>query len=69
MTGMILSYSLSYIIRPHRILRTIKSLFTDRSSTVVEQRFKDYLRKSPFFNAKIKPLVTKIFFKKISLKN
>ena len=69
MIGMTLSYLVSYLIRPKRIFRTIKSIFGDSSTTVVEQRFKDYLRKSSFFNEKIKPLVTKIFFKKISLKN
>ena len=65
MIGMILSYSLSYIIRPKRIFRTIKSIFTDSSATVVEQRFKDYLRKSNFFIKYVKPFVVRLFFKKV----
>ena len=64
MIGMILAYSISYIMRPKRILRTIKSIFTDSSATVVEQRFKDYLRKSNFFINNIKPIILKLFFKK-----
>ena len=52
MLGMILSYSLSYLLRPKRILRTIKSLFTGSSETVVEQRLKDLLRRSNFFQKK-----------------
>ena len=43
MSGMIISYALSYILRPGRIIRTIKSLFSASSSTVVEQRLKDLL--------------------------
>ncbi len=62
--GLVLSYSLSYLIRPKRIIRTIKSLFVDSSSTIVEQRIKDYLRKSKFFTRYIKPFVLKIFQKK-----
>ena len=65
MIGMILAYSLSYIIRPKRIFRTIKSIFTDSSATVVEQRFKDYLRKSNFFIKYVKPFVVRLFFKKV----
>jgi len=64
MLGMIISYSLSYILRPKRILRTIKSLFSDGSSTVVEQRLKDLLRKSLFFQRFIKPFVNKHLVKK-----
>ena len=44
--GIFLSYFISYITRPKRIFRTIKSIFIDSSSTIVEQRIKDYLRKS-----------------------
>ena len=65
MIGMMLSYSISYIIRPKRIFRTVKSIFTDSSSTIVEQRFKDFLRKSNFFVKYIKPFVVKNFFRKI----
>ena len=62
--GMFLSYVISYITRPKRIFRTIKSLFIDSSSTVVEQRIKDYLRKSKLFSNFVKPFVLKIFLKK-----
>ena len=51
------------IIRPKRIFRTIKSIFRDGSATVVEQRFKDYLRKSNLFIKHIKPFVLKVFFR------
>ena len=61
MLGMIISYSLSYILRPGRIIRTIKSLFSASSSTVAEQRLKDLLRKSLFFQKYVKPLVNKTF--------
>ena len=61
MLGMIISYSLSYILRPGRIIRTIKSLFSASSSTVAEQRLKDLLRKSLFFQRYVKPLVNKYF--------
>ena len=64
MSGMALGYLVSYVFRPRRILRTIKSIFTDSSSTVVEQRFKDKLRKSVCFNSYIKPFVLKVFFDK-----
>ena len=64
MAGMILAYSISYLFRPKRILRTIKSIFRDDSSTVVEQRFKDYLRKSNLFTKYIKPFVLKVFARK-----
>ena len=64
MTGMILSYILSYILRPKRILRTIKSFFTDSSKSVAEQRLKDLLRRSPFFQKYIKPNVNKLFLRK-----
>ena len=63
MTGMMLAYSISYLFRPKRILRTIKSIFKDSSSTVAEQRFKDFLRKSNLFTKHIKPFVLKVFFK------
>ena len=41
----------------------IKSIFKDNSATVVEQRFKDFLRKSDLFTKRIKPFVLKVFFK------
>ena len=63
MIGMILAYAISYIIRPKRILRTVSSLFKDNSATVVEQRFKDFLRKSSIFQKYIKPVVLKVFFR------
>ena len=63
MIGMILAYSISYIIRPKRIWRTFSSIFKDNSATVVEQRFKDFLRKSNLFTNYIKPTVLKFFFK------
>ena len=63
MIGMIFAYSISYIIRPKRILRTISSIFKDDSTTVVEQRFKDFLRKSDLFSKRIKPFVLKVFFR------
>ena len=59
MSGMIISYALSYILRPGRIIRTIKSLFSASSSTVVEQRLKDLLRKSLFFQKYVKPFVNR----------
>ena len=62
-TGLCLSYIVSYLTRPKRIFRTIKSFFTDKSSSVFEQRFKDNLRKSHTFNRYIKPFVLKRFFK------
>lgn len=62
--GLLLSYSISYLTRPKRILRTIKSLFTDRSSSVAEQRLKDNLRRSKLFTNYLKPLITKVFFNK-----
>lgn len=50
--GYILTYFLSYLLRPGRIIRTIRNLLTkDRSSTVFEQRIKDRLRK-------LKPVTT-----------
>ena len=64
MIGLILAYSISYVTRPKRIIRTIKSLFSDSSSTIVEQRLKDYLRRSEKFKNHIKPFVIKYFFKK-----
>ena len=62
--GMFLSYFISYLTRPKRIFRTIKSVFIDSSSTIVEQRIKDYLRKSKLFSNFVKPFVLKIFLKK-----
>ena len=62
--GLILAYILSYILRPKRILRTIKSFFTDSSKSVAEQRLKDLLRRSPFFQKYIKPNVNKLFLRK-----
>tara|TARA_Y100000031_G_C8097675_1_gene327227 strand:+ start:182 stop:712 length:531 start_codon:yes stop_codon:yes gene_type:complete len=64
MLGMIISYLLSYILRPGRIIRTIKSLFSTSSSTVAEQRLKDLLRKSLFFQKYIKPVVNRYLSKK-----
>ena len=43
--GLFLSYSLVYLTRPKRIIRTFKSFFTDESSSVIEQRLKDLIRK------------------------
>ena len=63
MLGMIISYSLSYILRPKRILRTIKSFFTSKSESVVEQRLKDMLRRSNIFQNTIKPFVEKFISK------
>ena len=61
MLGMIISYSLSYLLRPSRILRTIKSFFSDNSTTVAEQKLKDLLRGSIVFQKTIKPFVNKYF--------
>ena len=58
MLGMIISYSLSYLLRPSRILRTIKSFFSDNSTTVAEQKLKDLLRGSIVFQKTIKCLST-----------
>ena len=62
--GMSLTYAISYLIKPSRILRTIKSFFRDDSATVAEQRLKDHLRKSAVFTNYIKPFVLKIFTSK-----
>ena len=62
--GNLLSYSVAYVVRPKRIFRTIKSLFTGASSSVMEQRLKDILRKSKIFNRSIKPFIQRIFFVK-----
>jgi len=44
--GMALSYFLSYTLRPKRIVRAFRNMMSsDRSSTVLEQRIKDRLRK------------------------
>jgi|TARA_B100001964_G_scaffold221909_1_gene266357 radical SAM superfamily enzyme YgiQ (UPF0313 family) len=59
--GMFLTYTVPYIIRPKRILRTIKNFFKDESSTVAEQRLKDHLRKSMIFTKFIKPFILRIF--------
>jgi anaerobic magnesium-protoporphyrin IX monomethyl ester cyclase len=66
MFGMTLFYLVSYLSHPTRILRTIKSVFTDKSASVPEQRLKDHLRSSNFFNKYFKPFVLKLFFKKAS---
>tara|TARA_B110000305_G_C19452823_1_gene649014 strand:- start:2188 stop:3753 length:1566 start_codon:yes stop_codon:yes gene_type:complete len=63
MIGLVLSYSTSYISRPKRIFRTIRSVFIDKSSSVAEQRFKDNLRRSTLFTNYIKPFVVKVFLK------
>lgn len=43
--GLVLCYALSYLLRPKRIWRTAYNVaFTDRSSTVLEQRLKDRVR-------------------------
>ena len=59
--GLIISYLISYLTRPKRIFRTLKSFFTDRSATVIEQRLKDNLKRSKLFLNYIKPFVTKNF--------
>jgi DNA-binding transcriptional ArsR family regulator len=44
--GTLLFVALSYLLRPARIWRTIHNIgFTDRSSTVIEQRIRDRLRR------------------------
>lgn len=44
--GFFLFYFLSYLLRPARVVRTIKNVFfTNTSSTVFEQRLKDKLRR------------------------
>jgi radical SAM superfamily enzyme YgiQ (UPF0313 family) len=63
--GLIFSYAISYITRPKRIFRTLKSIFTDRSSSVFEQRIKDNLRKSKIFINYIKPFILKKIFKDV----
>ena len=62
--GMLLTYTIPYIMRPKRILRTIKSLFREDSATVAEQRLKDHLRKSRIFTRYIKPIINKSFSSK-----
>ena len=64
MIGMLLTYTLPYILRPKRILRTIKSFFREDSSTVAEHRLKDHLRRSTLFTKYIKPVILKIFSRK-----
>ena len=61
MIGMLLTYTLPYILRPKRILRTIKSFFREDSSTVAEQRLKDHLRRSTLFTKYLKPMILRIF--------
>ena len=63
--GLILSYLISYVTRPKRIFRTIKSIFSDKSATVIEQRLKDILRKSKIFTKYIKPFVINKIFKSV----
>ena len=44
--GLLLTYSLSYLLRPRRIMRTAKNIiYTKKSATVFEQRLKDILRR------------------------
>jgi len=62
--AMSFTYLISYIIRPKRILTTIKNLFLDKSTTNLEQRIKDKLRRSVVFNKHIKPFVNKKLFGK-----
>tara|TARA_Y100000590_G_scaffold289840_1_gene326242 strand:- start:2603 stop:4162 length:1560 start_codon:yes stop_codon:yes gene_type:complete len=64
-SGLVLSYMISYITRPKRIFRTIKSIFSDKSATVIEQRLKDNLRKSKIFTKYIKPFVQNKIFKNV----
>jgi membrane protein DedA with SNARE-associated domain len=64
MIGMLLTYTLPYLLRPKRILRTIKSFFREDSSTVAEQRLKDHLRRSTLFTKYLKPLILRIFTSK-----
>ncbi len=64
MIGMLLTYTLPYLLRPKRILRTIKSFFREDSSTVAEQRLKDHLRRSTLFTKYLKPLILRIFSSK-----
>jgi radical SAM superfamily enzyme YgiQ (UPF0313 family) len=43
--GTFLSYFISYVVRPRRIIRTLSNvLFKDQSATVFEQRIKDFRR-------------------------
>ena len=64
-TGLLLSYSISYLTRPKKeYLGLLKAFFTDRSSSVAEQRIKDNLRRSSLFTNYLKPVITKIFFNK-----
>ena len=44
--GFIFTYSLSYLLHPIRIMRTVKNIFyTNKSATVFEQRLKDMMRR------------------------
>lgn len=43
--GLFLIYFISYLFHPSRIARTLKNIFTSKSSTVFEQRLKDKIRK------------------------
>ena len=45
LVGIMANIFFAYITRPARIIRTIRSLFSSRSDTVLEQRLKDQLRK------------------------
>ena len=63
--AMFLTYFIAYIIRPKRIFRAIKNLFLDKSSSGLEQRIKDKLRRSTVFNKLIKPFVNQILFRKL----
>ena len=46
--GLMASYGLSYLVRPSRILRTLRNVFGDstQSATVLEQRLQDQFRKT-----------------------
>ena len=43
----------------------LKNLFLDKSSSGLEQRIKDKLRRSTVFNKLIKPFVNQILFRKM----
>lgn len=43
--GLMMSYGLSYLIRPGRILRTLRNISGNQSATVLEQRLQDQFRK------------------------
>lgn len=43
---MLINYAIAYLFYPKRILRTLRNLFTNQSSTVLEHRIKDALKRS-----------------------